>query len=161
VAGRSGDRDRDRDRQKRGPKDLGRRGGKKRPCIFCKDKIAWVDYKDANLLRRFLSDRGKIRARRVTGNCQQHQREVAVAIKTSRELALLPYTQRTVSERGPGRGPRGAGGPPRGDRGPRRDDAGDADVVAIDLGGDEDSDVTLADVVDVDDAVLGNDEESV
>jgi small subunit ribosomal protein S18 len=156
VAGRSGDRDRDRDRQKRGPKDLGRRGGKKRPCIFCKDKIAWVDYKDANLLRRFLSDRGKIRARRVTGNCQQHQREVAVAIKTSRELALLPYTQRTVSERGPGRGPRGAGGPPRGDRGPRRDDA-DVDVVAIDLG-DEDSDATLADVVE--DIVLESDGES-
>ena len=157
MAGRSGDRDRDRDRQKRGPKDLGRRGGKKRPCIFCKDKIAWVDYKDANLLRRFLSDRGKIRARRVTGNCQQHQREVAVAIKTSRELALLPYTQRTVSERGPGRGPRGAGGPPRGDRGPRRDDAAEVDVVAIALG-DDDGETTLADVV-VDDIEVGADED--
>src|SRR5437879_6515716 len=53
-----------------------------------------------------MSDRGKIRARRVSGNCAQHQREVAVAIKTARELALLPYTQRTVSERtGRGRGP--------------------------------------------------------
>jgi small subunit ribosomal protein S18 len=51
-----------------------------------------------------MSDRGKIRARRVTGNCAQHQRDVATAIKTARELALLPYTQRTVSERGPGRG---------------------------------------------------------
>jgi ribosomal protein S18 len=68
-----------------------------------------VDYKDVNLLRRFMSDRGKIRARRVTGNCAQHQREVATAIKTARELALLPYTHRTVSERGPGRGsPRAA-----------------------------------------------------
>jgi small subunit ribosomal protein S18 len=131
---RGGDRDRDRDRQKRGPKDLGRRGGKKRPCVFCKEHIAWVDYKDANLLRRFLSDRGKIRARRVTGNCQQHQREVAVAITTSRVLALLPYTQRTVSDRAPGRGPRGGGpgGPPRGDRGPRRDE--DVAEVTIDLG---------------------------
>src|SRR5438105_14813207 len=98
------DRDRDRDR-KRSSKDLGRRA-KKRVCIFCKDHIDWVDYKDVNILRRFMSDRGKIRARRVSGNCAQHQREVAVAIKTARELALLPYTQRTVSERtGRGRGP--------------------------------------------------------
>ncbi|MBV8959465.1 MAG: 30S ribosomal protein S18, partial [Actinobacteria bacterium] len=90
-------------------------GGKKKICIFCKDHTDWVDYKDVNLLRRFMSDRGKIRARRVTGNCAQHQREVAVAIKTARELALLPYTQRTVSERGPGRGGgRGPGGPGRG-----------------------------------------------
>jgi hypothetical protein len=52
-----------------------------------------------------MSDRGKIRARRVSGNCAQHQRDVAVAIKTARELALLPYTQRTVAERGGGRRP--------------------------------------------------------
>src|SRR5437016_12700772 len=95
----------DRDRSKRSSKDAGRRT-KKKVCIFCKDHIDWVDYKDVNLLRRFMSDRGKIRARRVSGNCAQHQREVAVAIKTARELALLPYTQRTVSERtGRGRGP--------------------------------------------------------
>jgi small subunit ribosomal protein S18 len=75
--------------------------------VFCKDHVDWVDYKDVNLLRRFMSDRGKIRARRVTGNCAQHQRDVQVAIKTAREVALLPYTQRTVSERGPGRGGRG------------------------------------------------------
>ena len=97
-------RDRDRDR-KRGAKDPGRRT-KKKVCIFCKEHIAWVDYKDINLLRRFMSDRGKIRARRVSGNCAQHQRDVAVAIKTARELALLPYTQRTVSERAGGRGRR-------------------------------------------------------
>jgi small subunit ribosomal protein S18 len=151
---RGGDRDRDRDRSKRGPKDMGRRGGKKRVCIFCKDKIDWVDYKDVNILRRFMSDRGKIRARRVTGNCAQHQREVAVAIKTARELALLPYTQRTVSERGPGRGPRGAGGGgPRGDRGPRRDDdrveadAPDDDAtLAVDL--DTDTDVAVEETAD-------------
>ncbi len=83
--------DRDRDRSKRGPKDLGRRGAKKRVCIFCRDRIDWGDYKDAGLLRRFMSDRGKIRARRVTGNCAQHQREVAVAIKRARGIALLPY----------------------------------------------------------------------
>jgi small subunit ribosomal protein S18 len=95
-------RNNDRDR-KRATKDT-RPRGKKKVCIFCKDHLDWVDYKDVNLLRRFMSDRGKIRARRVTGNCAQHQRDVATAIKTARELALLPYTQRTVSERGPGRG---------------------------------------------------------
>jgi len=105
---RDRDRDRDRDRR-RTPKD-GARRVKKKVCIFCKEHIEWVDYKDVNLLRRFMSDRGKIRARRVSGNCSQHQRDVAVAIKTARELALLPYTQRAVSERGPG----GRGGrPPR------------------------------------------------
>lgn len=98
-------RNNDRDRGKRVVKDT-RPRGKKRVCIFCKDHAEWVDYKDLNLLRRFMSDRGKIRARRVTGNCAQHQRDVQVAIKTARELALLPYTQRTVTERGPGRGPR-------------------------------------------------------
>jgi small subunit ribosomal protein S18 len=102
--------DRDRGSQRRSPKEHARRG-KPKVCIFCKDRTDWVDYKDVNLLRRFMSDRGKIRARRVTGNCAQHQRDVAVAIKTARELALLPYTQRTMSERGPGRGGgRGGGG---------------------------------------------------
>lgn len=102
-------RNNDRDRGKRTVKDT-RPRGKKKVCIFCKEHIDWVDYKDVNLLRRFMSDRGKIRARRVTGNCAQHQRDVQVAIKTARELALLPYSQRTVSERGPGRGPRSGGG---------------------------------------------------
>lgn len=74
-----------------------RRKGK--TCQFCKEDVTWIDYKDLDLLRRFMSDRGKIRARRVTGNCAQHQRDIAVAIKTSREVALLPYTQRTTSER--------------------------------------------------------------
>jgi small subunit ribosomal protein S18 len=65
---------------------------KKKVCVFCKDKISFVDYKDTNLLRKFISDRGKIRARRVTGNCVQHQRDVATAVKNAREVALLPYT---------------------------------------------------------------------
>jgi small subunit ribosomal protein S18 len=65
---------------------------KKKVCAFCKDKAAVIDYKDTNLLRKFISDRGKIRARRVTGNCSQHQRDVAIAVKNSREMALLPYT---------------------------------------------------------------------
>ena len=65
---------------------------KKKVCQFCKDDVTYVDYKDVNLLRKFISDRGKIRARRVTGNCVQHQRDVAIAVKNARELALLPYT---------------------------------------------------------------------
>jgi small subunit ribosomal protein S18 len=89
---------------RRSPRDLARRAGKKKVCVFCKDHTEWVDYKDVNLLRRFMSERGKIRARRVSGNCAQHQRDIAVAIKTARELALLPYTQRTVAERTGGRG---------------------------------------------------------
>ena len=122
MARGGGDRDRDR---KRAPKDAGKRT-KKKVCIFCKEHIEWVDYKDVNLLRRFMSDRGKIRARRVSGNCSQHQRDVAVAIKTARELALLPYTQRSTSEgRGGGRGrgrDMGMGGPPRGRPADRPDD---------------------------------------
>ena len=57
-----------------------------------KEGIAYIDYKDTALLRKFISDRGKIRARRVTGNCTQHQRDIATAIKNAREMALLPYT---------------------------------------------------------------------
>src|ERR1700691_1096831 len=107
-------RNNDRERStRRAPKDNGRRT-KKKVCIFCKDHLDHVDYKDVNLLRKFMSDRGKIRARRVSGNCAQHQRAVAIAIKTARELALLPYTQRTTSERPGGRG---AGGRPGGGRG--------------------------------------------
>jgi len=107
-------RNNDRDRgTRRAPKETGRRT-KKKICIFCKDHATWVDYKDVNLLRKFMSDRGKIRARRVSGNCAQHQREVALAIKTARELALLPFTQRTTSERPGGRGAGRGGGPGRG-----------------------------------------------
>jgi small subunit ribosomal protein S18 len=64
---------------------------KKKVCAFCKEKNQQIDYKDTTLLRKYVSDRGKIRARRVTGNCVQHQRDVAVAVKNSREVALLPY----------------------------------------------------------------------
>ena len=121
------------DRQRRSPKDTGRRNAKKKVCVFCSEHIKWVDYKDVNLLRRFMSDRGKIRARRVSGNCAQHQRDVAVAIKTARELALLPYSQRTVAERGGGRGrgPREDRGD-RGDRGPRPERAAEAVDAEVD-----------------------------
>lgn len=111
---------RDRDR-KRSPKDTGRRI-KKKVCQFCKDGTTWIDYKDVHILRKFMSDRGKIRTRRVSGNCVQHQRDVALAIKTARELALVPYAQRTLSERASGRGGAGGRGGPRE---PRRDDIDD------------------------------------
>lgn len=67
---------------------------KRKVCIFCKDRIDYVDYKDVGVLRKFVSERGKIRARRVTGNCSQHQRDVATAVKNGREMALLPYSTR-------------------------------------------------------------------
>jgi small subunit ribosomal protein S18 len=102
---------------KRAPK-IDNRRTKKKPCSFCQHGVGTVDYKDLAQLRKYISDRGKIRGRKVSGNCQQHQRDVTDAIKTARELALLPYTQRTVTERRGGRGDRGERGD-RGDRGPR------------------------------------------
>ena len=65
---------------------------KKKVCQFCKEKVSYVDYKDTNLLRKFISDRGKIRARRVTGVSVQEQRLIATAVKNAREMALLPYS---------------------------------------------------------------------
>jgi small subunit ribosomal protein S18 len=62
-----------------------------RKCIFCEDRTKKVDYKDVELLKRFLTDRGKILPRRITSNCAKHQREIAKAIKMAREMALLPY----------------------------------------------------------------------
>lgn len=106
-------------RGERKPKDGGKKF-KKKPCMFCQDHIDWVDYKDVNMLRRYMSDRAKIKARRVNGNCVQHQSDVAMAIKTARELALLPFATKVTSSRGGGRG--GGGGRGREDRGPGRDD---------------------------------------
>ena len=107
---------------KRAPKIDIRRGAKKKPCSFCQHGVDRVDYKDLAQLRKYISDRGKIRGRKVSGNCQQHQRDVSDAIKTARELALLPYTQRTVTVRRGGRGRDGGrdgGRDDRGLRGPR------------------------------------------
>ena len=80
-----------------------RRGARPKPCTFCDTHAAWVDYKDLSTLRRFVSDRGKIRARRATGTCAQHQRDLAGAVKLSRELGLLPYAERTVAPQRPRR----------------------------------------------------------
>jgi small subunit ribosomal protein S18 len=123
------------------------RRGKPKVCVFCRDSIPWVDYKDANLLGRFLSERAKIKARRTTGNCNRHQREVAVAIKTARELALLPYAKRTVAERlggRGGRGPRGPGGPGR----PREDQAEAA--AGVEVAAAEVADIAAEDMEDID-----------
>jgi small subunit ribosomal protein S18 len=80
-------------------KDNARRA-KKRVSILLAEKIEYVDYKDVNLLRRFLSDRAKIRARRVTGNDTKQQAEIAMAIKNAREMALVPYASRVTQQRG-------------------------------------------------------------
>ncbi len=65
---------------------------RRKVCTFCMDKINAVDYKDVGRLRRFLSDRGKILPRRITGNCARHQRQLTRAIKRARVMALLPFT---------------------------------------------------------------------
>ena len=81
------------------PRDKPHRG-KKKVSVLTQEKIEYVDYKDVNVLRRFMSDRAKIRARRVTGNDTQQQREIAGAIKNAREMALVPYTNRVTTQRG-------------------------------------------------------------
>ena len=76
------------------PERENRRGrkGRKKVCNFCVDKNDVIDYKDVAKLRRFISERGKILPRRVTGTCARHQRELTVAIKRARHLALLPFS---------------------------------------------------------------------
>ncbi len=82
------ERDRDRDNNHRG----GGRKGRRKVCSFCVDKVENLDYKDVAKLRRFISERGKILPRRVTGTCARHQRELTVAIKRARHIALLPFS---------------------------------------------------------------------
>src|SRR3954452_14777768 len=73
--------------------------GRRKPCPYCKEKIEQVDYKDTGTLRKFISERGKIRSRRITGACRRHQNQVATAVKRARELALLPYVADARDER--------------------------------------------------------------
>src|SRR5215207_10353267 len=96
-----------RDKRKKSQAADRRRPIKKKTSILSSESIDWVDYKDVNLLRRFMSERAKIRARRVTGNDQQQQAAVAKAIKLAREMALLPYSVRQVTQRSKGRRDRG------------------------------------------------------
>ncbi len=65
--------------------------GRRKSCQYCRDKVDFVDYKDFGTLRRAMSEKGKIRSARITGNCRRHQRQLAIAIKRARELGLLPY----------------------------------------------------------------------
>jgi small subunit ribosomal protein S18 len=90
------------------------RSGRQKVCFFCSQHATWVDYKDVGLLKRFVNDRGRIKTRGATGTCAQHQRDVATAVKTARELALLPYSVRTAGNET--RGSRG--GDRRGGAGP-------------------------------------------
>ena len=66
-------------------------GGRRKSCPYCRDKIDQVDYKDVSGLRKLVSDKGKIRSRRISGACRRHQNQIARAVKRARELALLPY----------------------------------------------------------------------
>jgi small subunit ribosomal protein S18 len=91
-----------RDKKKKSQAADRRRPVKKKTSILSSESIEWVDYKDVNLLRRFMSERAKIRARRVTGNNAQQQRAVARAIRIAREMALLPYSVRQVTQRSRG-----------------------------------------------------------
>ena len=132
-------------REVRGKNKDNARRSKKKISLLSQEKVEYVDYKDVNLLRRFMSDRAKIRARRVTGNDAQQQREVARAIKNAREMALLPYTNRVTTQRGGGRdrGERDRGlarpdGPPPRPTGatpppPVSAAAADADLLEADL----------------------------
>src|SRR4029079_1573195 len=89
----------------RAPKEVNPKKFKKKTSVLVTDKVEYVDSKDVNLLSRFVRDRSKIRNRRVTGTSVRHQRDTASAIKTSREMALLPYTKRVTNTR-PGSPPR-------------------------------------------------------
>ncbi len=133
-----------KDRSRTKPNDAkGRvRRGRPKVCMFCAQHITWVDYKDTNLLRRFITDRGKIKARTNTGTCAQHQRDVALAIKTARELVMLPYLVRTLAaDKSSGRRSRPAGRPGE------RPATGDAVLVPAGADGDADS-VGPADEID-------------
>jgi len=65
---------------------------RKKVCAFCMDNVKYIDYKDTKLLRGFMTERGKIIPRRISGNCSRHQRQLAIAIKRARNVALLPFT---------------------------------------------------------------------
>lgn len=124
---------------KRGKNKDNARRSKKKTSILTIERVEYVDYKDVNLLRRFMSDRAKIRARRVTGNDSQQQREIARAIKNAREMALLPYSSRVTTQRG---------GRDRGDR-PPRDDHPPRDEAEIEAAVDDEiTDVIAVEALD-------------
>jgi small subunit ribosomal protein S18 len=93
---------------RRRDKKAGTGTGRRKSCPYCKEKVDQVDYKDVGMLRRFISERGKIRSRRISGACRRHQNQIATAVKRARELALLPYVSDAREER-----PERGGRPPR------------------------------------------------
>jgi small subunit ribosomal protein S18 len=124
----------------RSARDLNPRKFKKKTSVLVIEKVEYIDYKDVDLLQRFMSDRAKIRNRRVTGNTLQQQREVADAIKVAREMALLPYSKRVASTRTGGRG-RDRDGGRDGGRG-RDDSSGDKEQKAASTGEESNVDET-------------------
>ena len=128
MANNSNNRNAKRTRTKDSTKKI-----KKKVSVLVQERVDYIDYKDVNLLQRFLSDRSKIRARRVSGNDAQQQRDVATAIKNAREMALMPYAKRVTTQRS-GRSDRGDRGD-RGDRMPRQEATEVVETVVTD--GDE------------------------
>ena len=113
-------------RKRMKPKDNGRKP-KKKISPLAGEESSYIDYKDVDLLKRFMSDRAKIRSRRVSGNDSQQQRQVARAIKNAREMGLLAYTSRVTTQRRGGSGGRGRDDrPPRGDADGGRDSSREA-----------------------------------
>src|SRR5213080_4496569 len=122
-----------RDKKKKSQAADRRRPIKKKTSILSSESIDWVDYKDVNLLRRFMSERAKIRARRVTGNSTQQQRQVAKAIRLAREMALLPYSVRQVTQRKGGRRDRGDRGELREETPPRSPEPVESDEAFAEI----------------------------
>lgn len=122
---------------KKGPraprtKDGNKKPGKKKVSVLVQEKVEYVDYKDVNLLQRFMSDRSKIRSRRVSGNSTQQQREVATAVKNAREMALLPYAKRVATTRTT-RPPKDSDGGDRRGPAPQQQAAPEAPAVEVDV----------------------------
>jgi small subunit ribosomal protein S18 len=135
----------------RAPREVNPKKFKKKTSVLVTEKVEFVDYKDVNLLQRFVSDRSKIRNRRVTGNDVQQQRDIANAVKNAREMALLPYTKR-VSQTRAGRPPRD--GDDRRERGPRREEAAATDADAA-VGTTDNSAIDASDAIETVDSEVG------
>ena len=138
----------------RSARDANPRKFKKKTSVLVIEKVEYVDYKDVDLLSRFMSDRAKIKNRRVAGNDLQQQREVANAIKVAREMALLPYATRVASTRTGGRRGDGAATTVRSDRDSSNDDTVDtteSDELDTSLDGVDDASGDAVDEVVTDD----------
>ena len=138
----------------RSARDLNPRKFKKKTSVLVIDKVEFIDYKDVDLLGRFMSDRAKIKNRRVAGNTLQQQREIANAVKVAREMALLPYAKRVASTR---TGGRGRDGGRDGGREGGRDGGRDRETSLSDSANETANDTVVDDVLtdDVDISIAG------